>query len=121
MEYKVCRTCNEEKPISDFSLLQKKRNSYNCDCTTCRSYKRRQLRYNLKETAIKYKGGKCLDCNGVFPFAVFEFHHLDPSTKDKDPAHLFGDKIKLSDKDFRELDKCVLLCANCHRLRHFSN
>jgi hypothetical protein len=60
-------------------------------------------------------GGKCTDCGGVFPLACFDFHHLDPSTKDFDPCRgLTKSKAKL----FAELEKCVLLCANCHRIRH---
>lgn len=46
--------------------------------------------------------------------AAFQFHHLDPSQKDF--------SISSSQKSFKELvpelDKCVLLCANCHAIKH---
>ena len=69
-----------------------------------------------KARAIAYKGGACADCGGVFRYAAFEFHHTDPARKE-----LTGNQIKRLawDKVKAELDHCVLLCANCHRLRHW--
>ena len=69
-----------------------------------------------KQQAVDYMGGKCADCLNVFPTAVYDFHHLNPAEKDMDPQKALRsswDKAKV------ELDKCVLLCANCHRIRHF--
>ncbi len=71
-----------------------------------------------KIKAIEYKGGKCEDCGGVFEACCYDFHHTDPSIKDSNIARLTG-------RDFEnmkeELDKCVLLCANCHRIRHYND
>ena len=67
---------------------------------------------------IKYKGSKCNDCPLTLENShpnVFEFHHLNPNEKDIDWKHI---KVKKWDTIKIELDKCVLLCANCHRLRH---
>lgn len=75
--------------------------------------KARRLVNKLK--AIEYKGGKCVDCHGTFHPAVYEFHHLDPTFKDKDPSKVMTLKWE---KIVAEIDKCVLLCANCHRIRH---
>jgi len=70
-----------------------------------------------KIKAIEYKGGVCLDCNTVYPPCCYDFHHLDPLIKDSTIAQIMG-------RDFNniipELEKCVLLCANCHRIRHFN-
>lgn len=70
-----------------------------------------------KLRAIEHMGGVCQDCKGSFPPPVFDFHHLDPSEKELN----LGDIMRR--KDFstieKELSKCVLLCANCHRIRHF--
>lgn len=69
-----------------------------------------------KKSAIKYKGNKCYDCNQSFPYPVYDFHHIEESKKEMDWS-----KMRLvSDKKLKhELDKCVLLCATCHRLRHY--
>ena len=60
-------------------------------------------------------GGKCQDCSGVFPQYVYDFHHVN-NDKDFSPSYALTMKW---DKAEQELKKCVLLCANCHRIRHF--
>lgn len=74
-------------------------------------------RRQRKLRAIEYMGGKCADCSGQFHPAAYDFHHLDPSQKDDSPAK--GLK-KSWDNIVLELNKCVMLCANCHRLRHYA-
>lgn len=76
-------------------------------------------RIRLKISMILLKGGKCRDCNLAFDgknYAVFDFHHLDGSTKD------FALSSTVNQKTWgmieKELEKCVLVCGNCHRLRH---
>jgi hypothetical protein len=68
-----------------------------------------------KQMAIKYLGGKCKQCLLEHHAAVYEFHHRDPTQKDYNPAQA----LQKSWENFKlELDKCDLLCANCHRLVH---
>lgn len=63
-----------------------------------------------KLKAIEYKGGKCQICGYNKCTRSLQFHHLDPNEKD------FG--ISRGTKSFEklkpELDKCILVCANCH-------
>lgn len=67
-----------------------------------------------KKRAVEMFGGKCQDCSGVFPQCVYDFHHV--GGKDMDPYVA----LTMSwDNAVKELEKCVLLCANCHRIRHF--
>ena len=73
------------------------------------------MRRQRKLEAIEYLGGKCLDCGGEFHSSVYDFHHLNPNEKEFKPSALFGNKFETLKK---ELDKCVLLCSNCHRIRH---
>lgn len=77
---------------------------------------RSERRRAKKSAWVRRLGGRCGDCSQSFPDPVFEFHHIDPSTKiHADPAKVF----MFSDKRIEdELKKCVMLCANCHRLRH---
>ena len=72
-------------------------------------YKRRK---NIKEKAIAYKGGKCQICGYNKCMAALEFHHLNPNEKDFQIANFYTRNWKDIKK---ELDKCILLCANCHR------
>lgn len=70
-----------------------------------------------KEKAIAHMGGRCAHCDGVFHSSAFDFHHTDPSKKDVDPGALLA---YTEDKLYAELAKCILLCANCHRIHHFN-
>jgi len=73
-------------------------------------------RKKIREMAIKYKGGKCILCGYKKCTAALEFHHIEGTKKD------FGLSMKgltrSWDRTKQELDKCVLLCANCHRELH---
>ena len=66
-----------------------------------------------KALAVERFGNKCADCKRSFPDYCYDFHHLDPNVKEADPSVAFRSK-----KWEEELEKCVLLCACCHRIRH---
>lgn len=81
--------------------------------------RRKAERVERKLAAIERMGGRCADCEQTFHHAVFEFHHLEPTEKEYEPYRLFAQKDQ--EKIDNELAKCVLLCANCHRLRHYTD
>lgn len=101
---RTCRDCTANKNRQWYKDNRKKRQE---------AANRRNQDKKLK--AIKYLGGKCDDCFGIFPPCVYDFHHVD-DTKEKNPSSALAGSFE---KAKEELDKCVLLCANCHRLRHF--
>ena len=68
-----------------------------------------------KQEAVAYEGGICVDCGHAYPRAVFDVHHVDPATKDVNWTKL---RLRSPERIRKELDKTVLLCANCHRMRH---
>lgn len=70
----------------------------------------------LKRKMVELMGDVCNDCVQQYPDYVYDFHHLDPSQKDFN----IGSSRNWS-KIEKELSKCVMLCANCHRIRHFHN
>lgn len=73
------------------------------------------FRKRTKDKAIEYKGGKCIICGYNRCASAMDFHHLDPSKKD---FALSQNMCKAWSKIKDELDKCVLLCSNCHREVH---
>ena len=78
--------------------------------------KTQKRRVDNKYKAIEYLGGKCYDCGLVSNFrAVYDFHHRNPEEKEFDPGSILHYSWK---RIVAELDKCDLLCANCHRIRH---
>ena len=60
----------------------------------------------------------CEDCGQTHP-AVLEFHHLDPSKKSVNISRLIATSSSLR-RLKEEMEKCVVLCANCHRIRHWN-
>ena len=83
------------------------KNKYNVD----------KKRWDIKLKAIAYKGGKCSNCGYKKCPTALEFHHIDPENKDfaisKLPHTRSWERVQ------NEIDKCNLLCANCHREQEF--
>lgn len=50
---------------------------------------------------------------------LFEFHHVNPATKNPNYNNLI--RQQLSAKQIEEVDKCTLLCSNCHKILHAQN
>ena len=66
--------------------------------------------------AVAYKGGKCELCGYDRCIEALEFHHTDPTKKD---SNISSKGYTRSWKRVQEeLDKCVMLCASCHRETH---
>lgn len=74
-----------------------------------------QNRILLKYQLLEAKGGKCSNCGYDKNIAALEFHHLDPDEKD---FAISSSTTTNFDKLFLEVEKCVILCANCHREFH---
>ena len=74
--------------------------------------KRRQ---RLKEECVAIKGGKCVVCGYNRCVACLEFHHIG---KEKEFGVSFRGFSYSKRRMVEEVQKCVLLCANCHRELH---
>lgn len=87
-------------------------------CRRCSVEAVDKRRRELKRLSVEYKGGECSKCGYNRCIAALEFHHLDPTKKD---FGIGGSKQTSSWKKIQiELDKCILLCSNCHREEHFN-
>lgn len=83
----------------------------------CKNYEHvRRKRRRYKQKAVDYKGGQCERCGYDKCLGALVFHHTDPSTKEFTLA-CFNKSWETTKK---ELDKCELLCANCHSEHHDS-
>ncbi|MFA7289203.1 MAG: hypothetical protein WC055_10025 [Melioribacteraceae bacterium] len=111
LDYKVCSVCNIELKIDKFYKGNNKVNRHSY-CKSCLNSLTVDRQRNLKKQCIKYKGGKCIVCNYDKYDGALEFHHLIPEEKD----FTIGQYKNRSFENLKsELDKCVLLCSNCHR------
>ncbi len=84
-------------------------------CKACRVEAVQRRRDKIKAMAIEYKGSKCQNkkCGYNKCSAALEFHHRDPATKEFSISS--GGYTRSWERVKKELDKCDLLCANCHR------
>jgi len=116
-EEKECPRCLITKPKSEWYTRNRKTGpSLSSYCKKCSNDVTVLRQRAFKQKCVDYKGGKCNHCGYSKSIAALEFHHEDPTQKDFTIASsrltAFSDKIK------QELDKCLLLCANCHREEH---
>lgn len=68
-------------------------------------------RFKIKENAVKNKGGKCIICGYDKCIQALEFHHLNPNDK---KFNISGSHSRKEKDIEKELEKCILVCANCH-------
>lgn len=68
-----------------------------------------------KRMAIQYLGGACVQCGYNGHYAALQFHHKDPATKTAKWSKFRGRRWSFV---LKELDKCELLCTNCHLIHH---
>lgn len=109
-----CPRCEEVKEPSFFYHRKNgKRLPYCISCTKEQTLERQRA---FKKEAVEYKGGKCVLCGYDRYQGALEFHHLEPEHKD---FHLSQRRNwKFTAEVRQELDKCVCVCANCHREAH---
>lgn len=105
-EYRTCQTCGRlyvYKRCQGHTLKQ---------CNSCNVNSRR---FAKRERLITYKGGACLLCGYNKFQGALEFHHVVPNSKEFNISGFHSRSIEIL---IHEVDKCVLLCANCHREIH---
>jgi hypothetical protein len=76
--------------------------------------RRQYYRQKIKVKAVEYKGGECERCGYNKSTWALDLHHLDPSQKD----FSISGGTKSFEKIKKELDKCILVCRNCHSEIH---
>lgn len=82
-------------------------------CNSCRINKGRRVNFSRK--CAEYKGGKCLVCGYSKCLRALHFHHLIPSEK---LFGIAGSHCRGWATNCKEMDKCVLICSNCHSEVH---
>jgi len=102
-----CRSKWRYKNDPKYKSKQIQRNTYE---------RQKRVSYERKWKAIQSKGGKCQQCGESRP-AMLCFHHKDPSQKELrlDARRFANTKYDTLKK---EIDKCDLLCHNCHQELH---
>lgn len=130
---KFCPVCSQTKSVSDFNRNKSKKDGLQTRCRDCQkrqnndgyrnnpsrrdSIKADRDRAKLVNREyikdVKSKHG-CYFCDESEPVAL-DFHHKDPSEKDMNISVMVGYPIR---KLKAEIEKCAVVCANCHRKLH---
>ena len=110
---KTCSSCKKDKPFTDF--YKKTATKQQSMCKSCFNSYCTERWKQKKLDAITYKGGSCISCGYDKYHGALEFHHRDPNSKDYDWGKL---RLLKHTTIIEELDKCDLLCSNCHREVH---
>ena len=131
LDIKTCARCKTLKVRQMFSVDRGRRDGLNPYCKTCQGINARaavakhgrkppgpnSCRPVAKRHVQSLKAAPCNDCGMTWPPKVMHFHHIDPSTKTASLAHLVSLGRPIEELD-AEIAKCILLCANCHAMRH---
>jgi predicted transcriptional regulator len=112
---KKCPRCKNTKKITEFYDRRNKPGS-SAYCKKCTNKQTTERHTAAKQKAVEYKGGKCVKCGYDKYIGALDFHHLNPDNKEFSLGTLKF--ISLNDKVKKELDKCILVCSNCHREIH---
>src|SRR5262249_39359493 len=102
----VCRICGKTFVYNRYKGHRR------TACNNCSVHKNRM---KVKQWAIEYKGGCCAVCGYNRCMAALQFHHSDTGSKE---YTIGGNHTRALESLKKELDKCILLCANCHAEYH---
>lgn len=131
MEEKKCTKCNRILSLDNFRWKNKALNKKHSRCKQCEkeiekaNYEKRKdaiiaRAYQYKQENVNlvnfYKQQGCCKCGEKRGY-VLDFHHINPNQKDNTIAHMI--KSSSLENLKKEIEKCALLCANCHREFHY--
>lgn len=116
MDTKICTQCGKELPLTEYYSRGNVR--LRSECKECHKKYVKAMYQKRKNTVGEIKSFVgCAKCGEKRPYTL-DFHHKDPAIKDGIIARMTSNKNKIEDIQ-KEIDKCVVLCSNCHREFHY--
>ena len=119
--YRRCSFCKETKPVADFHRDGSKEGGIGTRCRPC-EVARNKMRakrgttklHGLAAIVARAKDKPCADCRATYPPSVMDLDHRPGTDKLFDCSAIWGKTaVELLD----EIEKCDVVCANCHRIR----
>lgn len=131
MKTKICSKCSEDLPLDRFNKNKTKKDGYQYYCKECQAkatkvhYENNKSDYRGRVSTHRVEVRKMIDdikskssckiCEENHP-ACLQFHHSDPSVKDFEIGKC---RSFSKEKILQEIEKCEVLCANCHAKIHY--
>ena len=115
---KLCKYCNKYYSESEFhvALTTKKKIYRRLKCKSCYRATKQKLKKKGQQWLVDYKKKhKCSKC-GIADYRVLEFHH--PYDKEFSISHAFHHDHYSFERIKKEVYKCIVICANCHKILH---
>ena len=126
---KRCTSCKIEKEVIAFSKDKYTRDGLCLYCKECNGRRGKQYRKTniVNRTSMlgwliaRFKDVPCMDCNVIYPWHVMDFDHRLDEQKSFTIARKGSRKAtpERIAEVMKEIAKCDLVCANCHRDRTY--
>ncbi len=113
-----CKYCQENKDENEFEVANiiKGKRYLRLKCKSCRLIDERSYQLSKRNWLREYKSKQtCTHC-GSIDYRTFEFHHISNDKEANISSKIYSWSIKRIEK---EIAKCIVLCANCHRIEHY--
>ena len=129
---KICYKCHEKKSLDCFSKNKAKPDGLSSQCKECHRHLRRKHYLNNREKIIDQvgewkkeyrnwfqilKNKPCKDCGESYPHYCMDFDHI--ANKDFNVSWAIAHSWS-REKIVKEIEKCELVCAICHRKRTYN-
>ena len=113
---KVCTACKKEKTEEEF--YKKSNGKFHSECKKCFNERRMKSYYEKQEKINKYKTESgCYICGYNEHAVCLDLHHYEDTEKENNVSRMVTQNYSW-DKIQKEIDKCIVLCAMCHRKLH---
>ncbi|MGE0568999.1 MAG: hypothetical protein AB7O73_13745 [Bacteroidia bacterium] len=133
----ICTKCDKELNEIKFSFRNKSKNIRHKICKSCQrevgrlhyeqnkqdyvkraKVKNKEIDENIKKIILEAKSVPCMDCGNSYPSCVMDFDHVKGIKLGNVSTLVKNHSIK---KIEEEIQKCEVVCANCHRLRTYNH
>ena len=117
---KRCKYCNKYYPENEFGIALTTKNKVyrRRKCKSCYRNTKKNLQKKYKNWINEYKNKRgCIKC-GIKDYRVLDLHHKDGNKKEFSLGMILTNGYGFS-RIKKEADKCIVICANCHRILHY--
>lgn len=120
-DLRTCTKCGQTKDITQFSYKLKSKNIRQTICKKCfrqsAAMRLRQTYHRNKDYVNNLKKSGCCQKCGQKRYYLLQYHHVNKQEKEYNVSKLLSNAS--FDRILSEIDKCILLCCNCHRQFHY--
>ena len=119
---KTCTSCQREQPDEAFEVcnvvagkIYRRRK-----CQKCKRAITNQRRSRLRSWLADYKKALACERCGFADYRALEFYHHERGKKDFNVADMIRSGFSIETMK-REIQKCIVLCSNCHQIEHYED